>query len=96
MSKLQGSDPKVFWVFQLCNIGASALLKVFLPLTVGGINLAYPLFAAKIILLIWMTDFPQRRSLTALAFFILVCLDVCAMLLAGSFSIFSWVYAHLF
>jgi hypothetical protein len=96
MSKLQGSDPKTFWIFQLCNIGASALLRVFLPLTVGGVNLAYPLFAAKVILLLWMTDFPQRRTITAVAFFVVACLDVSAMLLAGSFSIYTWLYTHLF
>ena len=95
MARYSGSIPSVFWAYQCGNIGVSALLKLVLPLSINGINLAHPLFVAKLMLLLWMVDYPQRHSFLGLVFFLVACLDVIAMMMFGSFSIFSVLYTNL-
>ena len=95
MARYSGSIPSVFWAYQCGNIGVSALLKLLLPLSISGINLAHLLFVAKVMLLLWMVDYPQRHSFLGLIFFLVACLDVVAMMMFGSFSIFSLLYSTL-
>ncbi|MCV2882418.1 hypothetical protein [Actibacterium sp. XHP0104] len=48
-----------------------------------------PIFALKMIALLWWNRYPQDRSGWSLAFFGIACLDVAALFLTGAFSIYS-------
>jgi hypothetical protein len=94
MARYSGSIPSVFWAYQCGNIAVSTLLKLVLPLSLNGISLAYPIFTLKVVLLLWMNDYPQRNSFLGLVFFIIAVLDVISMFIFGSFSIFSVLYVR--
>ena len=55
----------------------------------------YILFCLKFILLLWFNRFPERVSRYEVAFFSLAVLDVCSIMLAGAFSVFSLVMSLL-
>lgn len=94
MSATNGA--KKFYTFQAVNVLLSVIVWLLFPLSAAGFNLAYPVFALKVIALIWYNDCPSNKSFYSVMFFGFACADVLAIFLFGSFSIFSWGLSRLF
>lgn len=84
------------FVFQAWNFLLSFVVWLVFPLSVSGVNLAYPLFSLKVIALLWFNTYPRDKSFFSLVFFGLACADVFTIFLFGSFSIYSLAFSNLF
>lgn len=84
----------IFWLS--VNLILSIIVWIALPISIAGISIAFPIFAAKICVLILINDYPLDSSACSMSLFLLSCLDVVVMFLFGSFSIFSLALSRVF
>ncbi len=84
---------KLFW-FQLFNFGFSCVVQFTFPNSIFGGSLIYVLFSFKIIALLYLNDYPEKKDLNSLVFFALACVEVILLFWTGSFSIYTFAFSR--
>tara|TARA_R110002126_G_scaffold289977_1_gene446034 strand:+ start:10434 stop:10712 length:279 start_codon:yes stop_codon:yes gene_type:complete len=82
---------KLVW-FQAGNLLVSLAVLAAIPVDVRGTALIYMLFAIKVIMLIYLNDFPEKKDVFSAIFFGLACIEVILLFVTGSFSVYTFVF----
>ena len=81
---------------QMVNLAVTILIGLGLFQGFGGPAFINILFALKMIALLYYNDYPARRDIFSLLFFIIAVTEVILIFVFGSFSIYSFAYVSFF
>lgn len=81
--------------FQLANLVVSFIVWLISPLSEFESALVFQLFGIKLIVLLWLNEFPTKRTIYDKIFFGLSVADIVTFNIFGSFSLYTFGLSRL-
>jgi uncharacterized membrane protein len=80
--------------FQILNFVMSCLVYMIFPRDMFGFAVIYVIFSIKLIALLYLNDYPEKKDKFSITFFALACIEIILLFWTGSFSIYTFAFSQ--